>query len=307
MPREDNPPRRDDVAQMRAELAGAPPVEGVVAFDLDVWRERCAGGVMPRETARIGEARTAGGVSVIPLRGVIRPHGFEGFFGSVPGLDHFMKRFRAARDDEAIGAILIPVSSPGGLIDGVEEAATEIYEARAIKPIWAVADHYAASAAYWIASSAERFYVSPSGDVGSIGVMAVHANRQKMCEQIGVEYTYITSDPYKAEINPTSPLDEAALAHMQSRVDARALQFRKTVARNRGVTEKVVRETFGQGRLVLAADAVKAGMVDGIMSLEQAITKLGAARRPAPARRVRASMPDALSARARMTFASARR
>jgi ClpP class serine protease len=82
---------------------------------------------------------------------------------------------RAAASDPTISAILLDIDSPGGSVFGVQELADEIYQARQSKPVYAIANATAASAAYWIGSQASEFVVTPSGQVGSIGVVAVHA------------------------------------------------------------------------------------------------------------------------------------
>ena len=84
----------------------------------------------------------------------------------------FGAAFDRAAADSSIGAIVLNIDSPGGSVYGVEELADKIYKARGTKPVYAVANSLAASAAYWIGSAASQLYVTPSGEVGSIGVLA---------------------------------------------------------------------------------------------------------------------------------------
>ena len=69
-----------------------------------------------------------------------------------------------------MGQIIFDLDSPGGVVYGVPELAAKIRAFRNTKPIYAVANSEAGSAAYWIGSAASKFYVTPSGQVGSIGV-----------------------------------------------------------------------------------------------------------------------------------------
>jgi ClpP class serine protease len=111
----------------------------------------------------------AGAVAVIPLRGVItpRPSLFAMLFGfGGGGLQGFREDFRAALDDDDVGSILIDVDSPGGLVDLIPETAAEIRGGRGRKPIVAIANTRAASAAYWLGSQADELVVTPSGEVG---------------------------------------------------------------------------------------------------------------------------------------------
>lgn len=289
------PERRSHIAD--------PGISGLTVFDEKVWRERCAH--EPRVSARIGAAHTTGGIAILPLTGMIMPRSVETMYGTRPGLDMFMARFRQAVADDEVGAIIIRIASPGGLTDGVPEAAAEIFKARGSKPIWAVADHYAASGAYWIGSAADRLLVSPSGDVGSIGAFYRHLEYSKRLEADGVAVTVLRSAPHKNELDPAFPLGEDTAAEMQARVDDIGRKFEADVARNRGVKASVVRAEFGQGRMVTAQDAVKRGMADQVMSFDQAVAALarGAGRRAAAGRtRTEQVAPRPISARAALAF-----
>jgi hypothetical protein len=136
-----------------------------------------AAAATPKAARRQAAARAGGAVAVIPLTGVITPRGsFLSmlFGGGGGGLIDFRDTFRQAVADPDVGAIVIDIDSPGGLVDLVPETAAEIRAARGEKPIISVANTMAASAAYWIGSQGDEFVVTPSGDVGSVGVYMVH-------------------------------------------------------------------------------------------------------------------------------------
>lgn len=226
-------------------------------------------------------ATTPGTVAVLPIFGVIahRAHMVGGI--SSPGgtsTEMFSQVFRAVVNDPNVKAIVLDVDSPGGTVEGVEELATEIFEARDKKKIIAVANAMAASAAYWVASGATELVVTPSGSVGSIGVIAVHEDISKALDTEGVKLTMIRAGKYKYEGSPYEPLTEEAREAIQADVDSYYLKFAKTVARNRGVGLDAVTEGFGQGRMVLAAEAVKQGMADRVATLDQVLDKLGVGR-----------------------------
>lgn len=221
--------------------------------------------------------KTAGNVAVIPIYGTIcyRASMFSDFSGgtSVQGLT---KMFRQALADESIKAIVFDVDSPGGEVDGIQEFADEIFNARGQKKIVAVANTLSASAAYWIASSAEEMVVTPSGQVGSIGVFTVHTDLSQMNAAIGVSPTYVFAGKYKTEGNPDQPLSSDAQAAIQSTVDSYYNAFVNAVARNRGVSASDVRNGFGEGRVVVANDAKKLKMVDRIATFDQTLARFGA-------------------------------
>lgn len=224
-------------------------------------------------------ATTPGSVAVLPVFGMIahRAHMVEGI--SSPGgtsTEKFTQLFRSAVNDPNVKAIVLDVDSPGGTVEGVEELASEIYAAREQKKVIAVANAMAASAAYWIASAASELVVTPSGSVGSIGVIAIHEDISKALEAEGVKLTMIRAGAHKFEGNPYEPLSEEARGAIQTDVNAYYSKFAKTVARNRNVSLQAVTDGFGQGRMVLAADAVKEGMADRVATLDQVLAKLGA-------------------------------
>lgn len=254
---------------------------------VDVLTMRAAGKRLKESEieARIGAARNGprggGGVTsnvmVIPLYGVIANHVDNMKSSGGTSIDGLRASFREALGDSSIDAIVFDVDSPGGSVDGIEEFAREVRSARSTKPIVAVANTVAFSAAYWIASQAQELYVTLSGAVGSIGVFAAHQDLSKAEEMMGIKTTLISSSPFKVEGNQFEPLGEDARAAIQEQVDAYDALFTSSVARGRGVPIDTVRSDFGQGRTVLAAgdgiDPVKAGMVDGIGTLDDAIKR----------------------------------
>ncbi|NDU92296.1 MAG: S49 family peptidase, partial [Ferrovum sp.] len=131
----------------------------------------------------------------------------------------FTAALQDALADETVGQILIDIDSPGGSVYGVAELASEILNARSQKPVVAIANSLAASAAYWVGSAATEFYCTPGGEVGSIGVWQAHEDISGALLYEGIDVTLISAGKYKVEGNPYEPLTEEATAFLQSRVD----------------------------------------------------------------------------------------
>lgn len=233
-----------------------------------------------RARAQITGTKVAAGgmVAVLPLEGVITPRGslLSRLFGyGTGGLEGFRDMLRTAMADPEVKAIVIDVNSPGGLVDMVPETAAEVRAARGQgKRIVAVANTMAASAAYWIASQADELVVTPSGQVGSIGVFTVHEDYSKMEERIGITTTLISAGRFKAE-GAVGPLSRSALQALQANVDDLYSLFIADIAAGRGVSTQAVTAGYGEGRMVLAANAKPLGMVDAIETLEATIVRLG--------------------------------
>jgi capsid assembly protease len=232
--------------------------------------------------ARVEPApRSSGAVAVLPLLGVIshRANMLSNFSGGT-STEKFSAMFRNAVADTSVKAIVLDVDSPGGSVDGVDELATEIFQARDSKSIYAVANTLAASAAYWIASAAHEVIVSPSSEVGSIGVLAAHQDFSEFDKKTGIKTTLVSAGKFKTEGNEFEPLADDARAALQSRVDEYYGMFTKAVGRNRGVTASAVRDGFGQGRVVGAKKAVELGMADRVATLDETLARLTGSGRP---------------------------
>lgn len=222
-----------------------------------------------------GRAQTSGAVAVVPLYGVLVPRAnvMTAMSGGT-SLQQFGAALSQAASNPEVGSILIDVDSPGGAVELVTETAAMVRAAGKKKPIVAVANTMAGSAAYWIASQAGELIVTPSGMVGSVGVFASHEDLSGMQEKAGVDTTLISAGRFKTEGHPFGPLDDEARATIQSLVDGHYAQFVADVAKGRGVRRDDVRGGFGEGRMVPAATAVTEGMADSVGTFDETLSRL---------------------------------
>lgn len=233
--------------------------------------------------ARRGDAAgrsVKGNIAVLPFYGTVVQRtsaNDEMSGGGLMSISKYTQQLRAAVADDSVGGILMDIDSPGGSVYGVQELASEILAARATKPIYAVANSLAASAAYWVGAAASEFYVTPGGQAGSIGVFMAHRNMAAAMEKEGIETKLISAGKYKTEGNPFGPLTAEAEANLQDTVDTYYGAFTRGVATARGVNVAAVREGMGQGRVLSATDSVKAGMADGVMTFDEVLQKLAQA------------------------------
>lgn len=231
-----------------------------------------------REARRQAVSSAAGGgIAVLPLYGVITQRGNLVDDVSGPGsvsTQVFAQALRQALADDTVSQILIDIDSPGGSVYGVSELADEIAAARTQKPVVAIANSLAASAAYWLGAQADELYVTPGGEVGSIGVWQAHFDYSQALAAEGVTPTLISAGKYKVEGNPYAPLDEEAQGFMQSRVNDYYGAFTKAVARGRAVPIAQVREGMGQGRVLGSEAALAENMVDGVATFDDVIRKM---------------------------------
>jgi signal peptide peptidase SppA len=264
--------------------------ETTLAAIMDMVNVRASGHRFTAEEieARIGagparrDYQVAGSVAVIPLYGVITPKAdLMSEMSGGTSVQRFKQSLEAALADDKVTSIMLDIDSPGGSTDLIPEMAAQIRQARKQKPIVAMANTAAASAAYWLGSQASEFVVSPSGSVGSIGVFAAHTDVSEAEAKIGLKTTLISAGKFKTEMSPYQPLSDDARAEIQSKVDKFYSMFVQDVARGRATTADAVREGFGQGRMVTARDAVKAGMVDRVDTFDNVLAYMEKGHVPA--------------------------
>lgn len=219
--------------------------------------------------------KVAGKIGILSLSGVVeyRMSAMGYFFGgiSLEEAGYVLQHFAG---DKSIGAIVLQIDSPGGGGYGLPEFASQVMKTRDVKPVYAIADAMMCSAAYWIGSAASKLYAVPSGDVGNIGVYQIHLDVSQALEQEGLKVTVKRAGKYKSEWAPYHPLTPEAGEFMQEGVDELYTEFLQAVAKYRGVSVTEVRNKYGQGRSLSAKKALEAGMVDGIMTMNELLERL---------------------------------
>ncbi len=131
-------------------------------------------------------------------------------------------------------------------------------------------------AALWIAFAVDQVVVTPSGEIGSLGVFSYHEDLSKALQAVGVNPTLVTAEisPHKAETHPAFPLRDAAVGDIKASVDRYGEMFVASVARSRGPSAEHVTSHFGGGRMLGAEQALAAGMVDRIATLDDEIARM---------------------------------
>jgi len=142
----------------------------------------------------------------------------------------------------------------------------------------------------WIGTAADKLFVSPSGAVGSVGVVSVHVDESRRLEEEGLTVTVFSAGKYKAEFASFAPLTEEAKGHETAVIADIYGDFVASVARHRGTSAADVRANYGEGRVVQAGPAVKSGMADGVRTLRDVASAMAgsvaAGKRRAEARKI---------------------
>lgn len=240
-----------------------------------------AGGVVPEVSASSASNDliiTPGGIAIVPIHGTLAKR--VGAVEAASGLTSYSsieEMILDAATDPAVRAILLDIDSPGGEVGGVFDLAAMIRDARQAKPVWALADD-AFSAAYLLASAAERIYMPQTAGVGSVGVIAVHVDESERDAQEGRRYTTVFAGARKNDFSSHEPLSNEAKNRLQTEVERIYGMFVTTVAANRNLTEEAVRAT--EAGIRFGADALSAGLADRVGTIRDALAELSAAINP---------------------------
>lgn len=211
----------------------------------------------------------ADGIAILPVIGPIFPRANLMTMSGGSSIQSLAYDFNVALESDAVKSIILNIDSPGGEITGVNDFADMIYAARDKKPVISYVYGLGASAAYWLASASSEIVLSPTAEVGSIGVVAGYSDRRKEKEKRGITDIEIVSSqsPYKRP----DPATTGGRAQIQELVDSLADVFVGAVAKNRGIESSKVLENYGQGKMFVGEEAVRRGLVDRIGSLESVI------------------------------------
>lgn len=214
-----------------------------------------------------------GDVAVVGLYGILMKSVPSGEQGTSTVLAR--RKIRAAAADPAVSAIMLHISSPGGTVDGTEALASDVADARKKKPVYAFVEDLGASAAYWIASQADKIFANGTALVGSIGTYAVVNDMSGMAAQKGIKVHVVRAGEMKGQGEPGTEISAELLAELQTRVNSRNDFFIRGVAAGRGLSEAKARE-LADGRVHIAAQAQAKGLIDGVQAFDVTMTQLAA-------------------------------
>lgn len=211
------------------------------------------------------------GKAIIPVHGLLINR-FAYSWSFCTGYNFIRNQLAAAVADPDVDGIVLDVNSYGGTAAGAPETAAAIYAARRSqggKPILAVVDSNCFSAAYYVASQADRLVVTPSGSAGSVGVVMMHVDLSKALDDMGVKITFIQAGSHKTDGNPFEPLPDDVREEFQQSCDSIYDAFVADVARGRIINEQDIRDT--EARCYLAEDALDLSLIDAIENPDDAV------------------------------------
>lgn len=259
------------------DIVAAVPAEGTEASRFVGSHRRAGGGSTMYRT-------TEAGTAIVEVHGSLVNRGaWLNAHSGLTSYEGIKAQLSAAGADPAVKSVLLDIDSPGGQAVGAFETADAVRTLAERKPVVALIDGMAASAAYAIASGASRIVTISTGVAGSIGVVLLHADYSRALDKEGITPTLIHAGAKKTLGHPTQPLSEGARADLQAEVDSFMSMFVETVGKGRGsrLPAKAARET--EAAVYIGADAVRAGLADAVGTFEQVLADLDGGRLPAVA------------------------
>jgi len=208
------------------------------------------------------------GIAVIPVTGSL-VNRFGQSYGFVTGYNFIRSQVAAAGLDPDVTAIVFDMNSYGGEAAGCFECAADIPRLANGKPTLAVVDSNCYSACYALASQCDKIVCTPSGGVGSVGVVAMHVDMSKMLDKWGIDVTFIYSGDHKVDGNQFEPLPAEVKAEIKASVDKSRKNFAELVATGRKMDVKAIMDT--EARTYRADDALSLGLIDAVATPQMAV------------------------------------
>ncbi len=208
----------------------------------------------------------------IPVTGIISFD--EGRWNLKPGSAMTaLQSIRRATLDEDVRGIILEIDSPGGGVtasDIIWNALLEFKAASTNRAVVVMMGDLCASGGYYIAAAADRIVAHPTTITGSIGVIIESLNIKDLADRLGIKDVSIASGENKQMLNPLHDLTDEQRKLLQASVDALHNRFVSLVAEGRDLPKEKVAE-IADGRILIAEDAVRAGLVDAIGYFPDAI------------------------------------
>lgn len=211
----------------------------------------------------------SGDTGIISIKGSL-VNGSAGFFRlfGLTGYEDIKAAITEALEDKNVKRIVLDIDSPGGAVNGLEDAGEFVRKAALIKPVVSFTGGTMASAAYWLGVSADSVFAARTAMAGSVGTMIVVMERSEQMEKEGIKAHIFRHGKYKALGHPLEKMTAEGKEHFQYLADASGKIFVEYAAERRGTTPEKFQKTMGEGRVFMGDDAHDVGLVDGIMSFD---------------------------------------
>jgi len=229
--------------------------------------------LLAEQRSRGPYAVTEAGIAVIDVSGslVNRAAGMDAQSG-LTSYEQLGNEILDAATDPQVRGILLRLDSYGGEVNGAWDVAGLIEEGAQMKPVWASVDDWALSAGYLLASAADSIWITRTGGVGSVGIIAMHLDQSGFDAANGLRYTTIFAGSRKNDFNPHEPLSTEARDVLTAEVNRLYGMFVDAVARRRGLSAEAVRST--EAGTFYGEEGIAQGFADRLGTFRDALTAM---------------------------------
>lgn len=215
-------------------------------------------------------------IALLSVDGVIQDVGSSSIWMPLE-YDHqmFLASLEQILNDDTVKGIVLYVNSPGGgVIESAEihDKLVQIQEEKGI-PIYVSMGSMAASGGYYISAPADKIFAHRETITGSIGVIIQSYNYAELAKKLGIDLETVKSGPHKDMFSGTRPTTEEEKAMIQEMINESYEAFVDVVEKGRGMSEAEVKKV-ADGRILSGSQALRAGLIDEIGNLEDAIESL---------------------------------
>lgn len=191
----------------------------------------------------------------------------------VASSDKIVNYIQEADRSNRIKAIILDIDSFGGSPVAGEEIANALKTAK--KPTFALIRDVGDSAAYMIATGAQKIYASNFSEIGNIGVTMSYLDFSEKNAAEGVIYQQLSSGEFKDIANPNKPMTDEERDILINYINQLESAFVSMISTNRNIARSKVEE-IANGSIMTAGEAKTRGLIDEIGGLGDIKTYISA-------------------------------
>ena len=216
------------------------------------------------------------GVAVLSVRGPMMrsPSVFARKYGGFVGYEEIIAAADDLRNDPNVSAVVLSMDTPGGSVNGIEDATNALAQLAASKPLVSHTSGLMCSGGVYLASAANERYATRDATVGSIGVICSVLDLSRMLANEGIGIVHIAEPAGKAALRIGQPVTAEATADLRESVVEDYQIFRERVSTATGLTNEQIDAM--DARVYTGTGAKRAGLVNGVGSIQQAIDRAAA-------------------------------
>ncbi len=190
--------------------------------------------------------------------------------GPIITSEGIIEELKEYEDDDSVKALVLRVNSPGGGVAPSQEIFRVVRRIAEQKYVVTSMGSLAASGGYYISAPSTSILANPGTLTGSIGVIMEIPNVESLMDKVGISTEVIKSGEMKDMGSAFRKMSEKDRRVLQEIIDEVYEQFVIDVAQSRGMTVDAVRK-LADGRILTGSQALRAGLVDEMGGLDDAI------------------------------------